>query len=337
MTEETNIVTTSLDTLSANLPTIKPVEETGLDKFGNNALTALIKQFAFDDQLTQLQEAGEESRGFISFELTKAIMLLQEQNEKVNIYDIWTGGKAVEKLNTRVLVAMGVMTRVADEENDAVIYKWSDPENEKQYNYGAVDKEKDPTEYNRRLNNRKRLNIALSNGFKSAIALIDGGTKSENLKLVDDEAVGIKAIIENPPESIAGKDAAGVKPTAIEFGKRTVASGATHSPTTASLVKIATQKHKVEDEGKTGERSDVGNERSGEAKLAMTDEVFGGMVNNLKRAIIAQEGIFTVDMNKQMSSLITTLTEAVAQGVKTAAPKTDDAPAEATTTKKSKK
>src|SRR5688500_16618720 len=148
---------TDLTTIAAKVPALKPLEETGVAKFGNNYLAALIAQSAFDEELTNLNAAAESSRTFMGFELTKAVLKLQEDDEKVNIVAIWEGGKAVEKLNTRVLVRMGVMTRVADEESDSVIYKWSDESLSKQYNYGAVDKEKNKDEYDRRLANRKKL------------------------------------------------------------------------------------------------------------------------------------------------------------------------------------
>jgi len=302
MSTDTNVATIT----SNSLPALKSLEETGVAGFGNNYLSALIAQSAFDEELTALSAAAENSRTFMSFELTKAVLKLQEEDEKVNLFAIWEGGKATEKLNTRVLVRMGVMARIADEESDSVVYKWSDPDLEKQYNYGGVDKEKDKEEYERRLSNRKRLNINLSNAYKAACALLDAGTKADDMVITQEEGKAPVAQITNAPAAIAGE--LGSKP--VEFGKRTVNTGASVSPTMSSLVKIATQKHKVEDEGKTGERSDKGNDRSGEAKLGISDEEFGGIVNTLKRVIAAQENKFSAEKIKQMKSLIDTLTQA---------------------------
>jgi hypothetical protein len=326
----------SVASSTPSLPAVPTFESTAVGEYGNKVARALLLQFAYDEDLAERTAAAEESRGLIGFELTKAVMNLQQENEKVNIYAIWEGGKAVEKLNTRLLVAMGVMSRIADEESDSVIYKWSDAENEKAYNYSAVDKEKDKDEYQRRFNNRKRLNIALSNACKSAIGLLDEGTKAENLKITQVEGEAPKAVIENPPEAIAGKDKDGNKPTVVEFGKRTIAAGATHSPTMASLIKIATDKHKAA-EGESTERSDKGADRSGEAKIAMTDEAFGGIVNNLKRAIVAQEGTFTPDMVKQMQSLIPVLNEAIAAAAQPKAPADDQSEATTAPAKATKK
>jgi len=86
----------------------------------------------------------------------------------------------------------------------------------------------------------------------------------------------------------------------------------TVAPNIASLVKAAQLAHKKpEDTGIPGERADVGAERSGDAKLGMSDEDFGAIVNNLRRAIMAQEGQLSEDMIKQLSALVPYIDEQI--------------------------
>lgn len=298
MTEELNTVA---EGVNINLPSVPEYNSTEIAAFGNNVLKGLIQQVAAEDALAELSQKAEGSRQYIGFEMTKAVLDLAERDENLNIDAIWDGGKAVEKLNTRVLIAFGVLKREISADGEEVLIKWTDPEVEKLYAYNAELKEKDEPEHKKRFDNRKRLNIRLSDAYKAAIALRDGGTKSDDLSFEENaETKIVNPIINNAPKEIAG-EAAGGK---VTFGSKTVATGAVASPTLSSLVKLATTKHKVAEGGEAAaNRSDKGKDRPGDAKLGMTDETFGGIVNNLKRAIAAQEGKFSSDMNKQLKSL----------------------------------
>lgn len=296
--------------VNINLPAVAEYDPTNIAVFGNNVLMGLIQQVAAEDALAELSQKAEGSRQFIGFEMTKAVLDLSERDENLNIDAIWDGGKAVEKLNTRVLIAFGVLKREISADGEEVLIKWTNPDVEKLYAYNAELKEKDEPEYKKRFDNRKRLNIRLSDAYKAAIALRDGGTKADDLGFEENaETKLVNPIIKNAPKEIAGENADGK----VTFGSKTLATGAVASPTLSSLVKLATTKHKVAEGGEAAaDRSDKGKERSGDAKLGMTDESFGGIVNNLKRAIAAQEGKFTADMTKQLKSLKTLLDKTLA-------------------------
>src|SRR5690606_10486934 len=110
-------------------------------------------------------------------------------------------------------------------------------------------------------------------------ALRDADTKSTDLKFKEVEGV-VTPIITNAPKEIAGENKEGK----VVFGSRTTATGASASLTLSSLVKMATNKHKKA-EGENTDRADKGGDRAGNAKIGMSDEDFGGIVNNLKRAV----------------------------------------------------
>lgn len=297
MTDTAEVIATN----AVNLPAVAAYNPNAVAEFGNNVLRGLIQQVAAEDALADLTAKAEGSRQFIGFELTKAVLDLAERDENLNIDAIWDGSKAVEKLNTRVLIAFGVLKREISSDGEEVLVKWTDTEVEKLYAYNAELKEKDEPEFKKRFDNRKRLNMRLSDAYKAAIALRDGGTSAEDLAFEEDAETKVVApVIRNAPKEIAGEAKGGV----VRFGAKTLATGATASPTLSSLVKLATNKHKIAEGGPAAaERSDKGKDRSGEAKLGMTDEAFGGFVNNLKRAIAAQEGKFTPDMIKQLKSV----------------------------------
>ncbi len=296
--------------VNINLPAVPAYEAGAIATFGNNVLKGLIQQVAAEDALAELTQRAEGSRQFIGFEMTKAILDLAERDENLNIDAIWDGGKAVEKLNTRVLIAFGVLKREISSDGEEVLIKWTDEEVEKLYAYNAELKEKDEPEYKKRFDNRKRLNIRLSDAYKAAIALRDGGTKADDLGFEENaETKIVNPIINNAPKEIAGESAGGK----VVFGSKSLATGAVASPTLSSLVKLSTAKHKIAEGGPAAaERTDKGKDRPGDAKLGMTDEAFGGIVNNLKRAVAAQEGKFSADMVKQLKSLKTLLDKTLA-------------------------
>lgn len=286
--------------ISAPLPSLKPYDPNKPTDFGNGLLESLLRQTAFEDEVQQAVQTGEEVRRYIGFETTKAIMHAAETGKDINIYAIFEGAKATEKLNSRLLQHFGVIKKeIVD---DDIVVKWTNAEMEKAYDYSAVDKEKDEAEYMRRHNNRKRLNMRLSDGCKAAIALLDAGTKSGQLKLVENnETKVVEPVIENAPDILRGDKTK--NGSTITFGKRNANEGAKVASNMASLVKAATEAHKKA-EGENPERADKGNDRSGEAKLGMDDETFGGLVNNLRRAIAAQEGQFSEEMRKHLTSLV---------------------------------
>lgn len=297
-----------------NLPAVPTYGSTDVAQFGNNLLIGLVQALSFDEFVSEQQAKGEAVKQHIGFELTRAVLDLAEKNEELNIYAIFDSKVNTEKLNTRLLEAMGIIERkIVGEE---IVTTWTDTKVRDLYVYTLVDKDKDPEEYKRRFDNRKRLNARISDACKAAIALRDGKTKAADLTFEEVEGV-VTPVINHAPKEISGDNADGK----VTFGQRSVATGASASPTLASLVKIATNKHKTA-EGELTERTDKGGDRSGEAKIAMTDEAFGGMVNNLKRAVAAQEGVFTPDMVKQMQSLVPVLEAAVKAATATkAAPK----------------
>lgn len=302
---------TGVVAINASLPTLKPFDPEAPALFGNGFLESLIKQTQFDEEIQSALQTGDEVKRYIGFELTKAIMSVSETTKDMNIYAIFEGAKATEKLNSKLLQSFGVIKK--EIKDDDIIVKWTSPEMEAAYDYSSIDKEKNEAEYTRRFNNRKRLNMRFSEGLKAAIALIDAGTKSEQLKLVENaDTKQVEPVIENAPDVLRGDKTK--NGSTITFGKRTANEGAKVASNMTALVKAATEAHKKSDPettGTPGERADKGNDRSGEAKLGMDDETFGGLVNNLRRAIGAQEGNLSADMIKQLSGLHAYITEQV--------------------------
>lgn len=289
--------------INAPLPSLKPYDASKPAEFGNGFLESLIKQTTFDEAVQEALQTGDDVRRYIGFELTKAIMSAAETVKDLNVYAIFEGAKAVEKLNNKLLQHFGVIKKeIVDDE---IVVTWTSKSMEEAYDYSAVDKEKNEAEYTKRFNNRKRLNMRFSEGCKAAIALIDAGTKAEQLKLVENaETKAIEPVIENAPDILRGDKTK--NGSTITFGKRNPNEGAKVASNISSLVKAATEAHKKADPeatGIAGERADKGNERAGDAKLGLDDETFGGMVNNLRRAIGAQEGKFSPEMLKQLSAL----------------------------------
>ena len=263
-------------------------------KFGNSVLSALIAQAGMEAEAQHLQETAQATKGLIAFEMTKAVLDLAEKfPDKINLFQVFEGGKAVEKLNTAVLTAFGVIKREIDGED--IVVRWTDENVQKLYDYNAELKKENEAEFDRRFNNRKRLNFRLSEAYKAACTLQTAAVTADKL-VIEQGDNGPVGTINGGPKEMLGEA------KKITLGFKTPQTGASHSPTMASLVKLAVDKHK-KDEEKSLERSDKGNDRSGEAKLGMSDEEFGKMVNNLKMAIKAQEGKLSANMIKQINSL----------------------------------
>ncbi len=195
-------------------------------------------KWSFKDILNEPENSKQQS-----FKMTKAILNLAEKNQKIDPHRIWDGTKAVEELNNRVLAASG-MGGIVVSENGAVDFDWTDNAFEEEYAYSSVHKDKYPEEYKRRVDNRKRLNILLSDSYKAAIALQDGGAKSDDLDFEKIENI-ISPVIYNAPIEIAGENADGK----VMFGARTLVKGASLSATMTSLVKLATDRYKKSSNG----------------------------------------------------------------------------------------
>jgi hypothetical protein len=305
---ETTSTETAIAALEASLPKLSQFDPSAPATFGNSLLDSLLKSEAFDQSLNELAGKNEDVKRFIVFETTKAVMYAAENGKDINVYAIFDTAKAVEKLNTKLLQFFGVIERKLDDDGEAYT-EWSNPANAQAYDYGAVDKEKDENEYNRRHNNRKRLNMRLSEACKAAAALMDRGVKSDQLKLAENSNKEIEAVIDNAPADLRGDEQK--NGPRVTFGKRTAQEGAKLAPNMASLIKAASEAHKASDETGTGDRADKGGDRSGDAKLGMSDEDFGAIVNNLRRAIMAQEGKLSPEMVKQLQALVPYIDEEI--------------------------
>ena len=277
--------------------------------YGNSLLTTLITAAAWDEEISKQQEQSATVKGLIGFEMARAVMDVAEKSDgKINLYTVFDGNKAVEKLNTNVLSALGVIKRTI--EGDEIVTSWTSPEVQALYDYTSVDKKENEPEFNRRFNNRKRLNFRLSEAYKAATTLQETGVLAENMSIQQDDNGITTGVIVGGPAQVKGE---AETITIAQGSTKTPQTGATHTPTMASLVKLATEKHKAAAEESTT-RSDAGNQRTGDAKLGMSDEDFGKMVNNLIMAINAQEGKLTEGMLKQLNNLKPVLDKAIAAG-----------------------
>lgn len=278
-----------------------PFQSNAVAEFGENFMEALVAQAAMAEEAQRLQDQSTQAKSFLGFEMTKAVLDLDNRFEDVDVYAIFGGIKDVEKLNRRILVHMKVMKREIGED-DSVSYVWSTDKIKNLYDYSAELKESDPAEHTRRFNNRKRLNAVLSDACKAAAALKDQQLTINDLVYTDDPDTGAKVpTIKNAPKQIAGDKAE------VQLGTRKPVAGATMSPTMSSLVKLATQAHKPDD-SKAKDKKDKGHERDRE-QMGMSDSDFGSIVNTAIRAIVAQEHDFSPEKLKHLNSLQKTISE----------------------------
>lgn len=318
---------TSLTNFEANLPAIATFDPKQPELFGNSLLNAFVATEAFDTELQAAQAKSDEVKKFIGFELAKAIMHAAEDTKgdpkkEINIYAIFENKTATEKLFQKLQQYFGIIKKEIGD--DEIITTWTSKAMAEAYDYTAVDKEKDEAEYNRRSNNRKRLNQRFTDACKMAIALIDQGVKGDQLMLVENSTTKeVEPVIKDAPASLRG-DSEKNGPT-VTFGKVKANEGAKMAPNVAALVRAASEAHKKADATGTGERSDAGGERSGDAKLGMSDEDFGAIVNNLRRAVTAQENNLTEEMVKQLTALIPALVEALETNAEAAKQRAADA------------
>lgn len=301
---------TSVAAFSANLPTLKQFDPEKPAEFGNGLLQSFIKQAAFDEELQSAIQTGEEVKKYIGFEMAKAVMSATEKGKDINVYAIFDGKGATEKLNSKLLQYFGVIKKeIVDEE---MVTTWTDPSVAELYDYGSIDKEKNEAEWNKRFMNRKRLNMRLSDAAKTAAALMDAGTKSDQLKLIENaDTKVIEPVIENAPAFLRGD--ANKNGTTVKFGGRSPNEGAKVAANISALVKAATEAHAKSDDDKPKDetRADKGGDRAGDAKLGISDEDFGAIVNNLRRVIAAQEGKLSEEQVKQLTNLVLYIDEQI--------------------------
>lgn len=266
-------------------------------EFGNKWMASLVRQAVVEEEAQAALNAAAEAKTFLSFEMTRAIFDLadkyaDEKKNPIDVYAVFGESKDVEKLNTSVLIRMGIMKKEI-QDDDTVKLEWTDPDIERLYSYTKELKDKDEGEYNKRFNNRKRLNMRLNEAYRAVAILRDAGLKPDDLYYSEDKDGNMVPTIRNAPKAIAGD--VGV----VQMNVRTPVKGATLSPTMSSLVKLANDKHKAP----KADRNDKGEQRQGDAKLGMTDEVFGRLINTVRQAITAQEGEFSEDMQKHIVGL----------------------------------
>lgn len=273
--------------------TLVKYEQNAVAEFGNNFMFALVAAAAAQEEAQRLQETAGAANTTLAFEMTKAVFDLHDRFDDVDVYAVFGKAKDVEKLNQRILTHMGVLKREITSE-DEIVYKWTSDSIAALYDYNVELKDRDPAEYARRFNNRKRLNIRLSDAYKAASKLVDLGLSPDDLFYsTHPETNELVPTIRNAPKEIAGDKGE------VQLGGRKPVAGATMSPTMSSIVKLASAAHAPE----KAEKVDKGDNRDGPAKLGISDEDFGAQVNLLKRTITAQEGKLTKDAIKQMKSL----------------------------------
>ncbi len=240
--------------LGSGAVALVPFKANAVEKFGNNFMIALIAQAGLEEEASKAMAAAGEAKAFLSFEITKAIFSIAHKSKgsknEVDVYAIFGTIKDVERLNNRILVEMGVKKKIVDDETDEVKYIWTDDAVKSAYDVSVELKEKDEPEYNRRINNKKRLNSRLSEACKAAATLMDHGLNHDDLFYSEDATTGqYIPTIKNAPKQIGGE--AGV----VQMNSRKPVKGATLSPTMTSLVKISTDRHK---DTPKGDRNDKG-------------------------------------------------------------------------------
>lgn len=277
-----------------------PYSPNAVAEFGNKFMFTLVAAAGAEEEAQKMLAAAGEAKQYLSFEMTRAVFDLSTKHEEgkdnVDVYAVFGNAKDVEKLNTRVLLHMGVLKREIGED-DTVQYAWTDENIKRLYNYTTALKEDDPEEHNKRFNNRKRLNMRLNEAYRAVAILRDQGLSTDDLFYSESEDGSMVPTIRNAPKAIGGDE------QVVQMNTRKPVKGATLSPTMSSLVKLANEKHKAP----KADRADKGENRKGEAQMGMTDEAFGRIINTLKGAIQAQEGEFTEEMKKQLKALHTFL------------------------------
>jgi len=276
-----------------------------IQTFGNSIMTALVAQAGMEEEAQKLAATATEAKSFISFEMTRAVFDLSDRLDDIDPYAIFGKAKEVERLNTRVLMHMGALKRTVTSD-DEIVYEWTDKNIENMYSYTKELQDEDKAEYTRRFNNRKRLNMKLSEAYKAVAALKDQGLKPADLFYSENEAGEQVPTIQNAPKELAGDS------KSIQLGSRRPIVGATMSPTMSSLIKLAEKAHKVEP--KTEERKDKGENRNGVAQIGMSDEDFGSICNTVIRAVNAQENVFSEQQIKTLKALTSVIAPVIAAG-----------------------
>lgn len=272
-------------------------------EFGKSVMLGLIAQAAMEEEAAKLSAQAGQTKQFLSFELTKAIMDLADRfPDDVNPEQIYGSVKEVQALNNKLLWKMEVMERKIID--DQVTYQWVEKSVEELYSYTAELKEKNRAEYDKRHNNRKRLNARLSEACKAAAELRASKLKADDLSYREKENGDMVPVIKNAPKAISG----GKKE--IEIGAKKAVEGADLSPTMSSIVKLSTKRFK---EDAPAKGTDKGEKRD-DVKLGMSDADFGAICNTVIRAMNAQEGDFSADMIKHLKSLVDAATPVIKAG-----------------------
>lgn len=270
-------------------------------QFGTSLMEGLVAAAAMAEEANKLSEQAAQGTQYLSFELTKALFDFDERFEDVDVHTIFSPkSKDVERFNTRVLVHMGVLKRILNND-DEVEYIWTSTKIKELYEYTAELKDANPEEHLKRFNNRKRLNMKLSEAAKAACALKDQGLKIDDLYYTEHpDTKAMTPTIRNAPKEISGD----LKE--VQLGARKTVAGASLSPTMSSLIKLATNRHKPKDvEGTSTEA------QTGVANINITDEDFGAVCNQVIRVVNAQENEFSAEKLTHLKNLSKFLAEAV--------------------------
>lgn len=256
-------------------------KENAVAKFGKDFLKGLIIQAANEEKAVEAMNIAQSQKQFLQFELTKAVLASAYKDESLNPHAIMSGTGAVRALNDRVLAALGVKESKEDELNRKY-FVWTDRDVANLYEYTKELKESDEAEYTRRFNNRKRLNMQISNACKAAAYLKDNKVQPSDMMYNEDG----NAVLHNAPKEIAGVDK-----SEVVIGERKVREGAAVSPTMAGIVRLATagkpSKAKVE-------------ATTSDPKMGMSDAAFGEIANTLIKAIRVQEGKISDQQRKTL-------------------------------------
>jgi hypothetical protein len=269
--------------------------KTDIAEFGATFMQGLVAAAGMAEEAQRLADTAAQGMQYLSFEMTRAVFDFNDRFDDVDVYAVFGKAKDVERLNQRVLVHMGVLKREITKDDD-IVYTWTSEGIRNLYEYTQELKDADPAEYTRRFNNRKRLNMKLSEAYKTACTLADQGLKPDDLYYSEDaETKAMVPTIRNAPKEIAGDR------KEVQLGSRKAVAGATMSPTMSSLVKLATEKHKPE-AAAASDKKDKGEDRAGVAKIGISDEDFGSIVNTLIRTITAQENEFSAEKLKHLNA-----------------------------------
>ena len=281
--------------MSTKLTTYDPK---AVAEFGKSTLVALVQSIAIGIEANKLHARAEQVKTFISFEMTKAILDLSvnetEGPNAVDPYQVWNGGKAVEKLNISVLIHFGVLQRKISNDGSSVVVSFVDPEVANLYDYSSADKENEPEIYNARFRNRKMLNLRLSDGYKATCKLLDNKNTTDDMIVRENsETNETEWVIQNAPKEMSGGNK-----EVVMGARKPLNDKATVAPTMSGLVQLATNKHRL-----TTSKGTEKGAKQDKVKMAMTDAAFGEIANTFITAVNQQEKTFSPEMVKYIKAV----------------------------------